>query len=142
MHRLEQTGRLTRFSQASGLQTFMPHAAQAIVLPLRSAIGLRQCGRGFESRALAHAGPQALFLVTCSFVGQGKTAEQCWQIFQNGYTRLALPCGFFSKLENERSASFNKAAMLSGDDLIRAIRMNSEGGIVVLVDEQILDWLP
>jgi len=83
---------------------------------------------------------QYRFRTACSFVSQGKIAEQFWQTFQNGYRLLAFQC--FGVPENESSISFNKAAMVSGDDLICAIRDNSEGGIVVVVLNKILNWFP
>jgi len=60
-------------------------------------------------------------------------------VFQNGYTRFAFLCGVFSELECKRSASFNKATMVSGDELVCRIRANSVGGIVVVVDEEATD---
>jgi hypothetical protein len=73
-------------------------------------------------------------------VWQGKIAEQFRQTFQNGYRLLAFQC--FGVSENVFSASFNKAAMVAGDDLNCAIRDNSEGGIFVVVFNKILDGLP
>lgn len=62
------------------------------------------------------------------------------QIFQNGYARFAFPC--LGKLECKASASFNKAAMVSGDDLVCAIAANTECGIVVVVLDGFLHGLP
>ena len=73
---------------------------------------------------------------------QGKGVEQALHAFQNGYTRVAFPCGVLSKLECVRSAAFNKATMVSGDDLVRAIRSNSVRGIAVGIDVKVLDGLP
>jgi len=78
--------------------------------------------------------------MACSFVRHGKIAEQVSQTFQNGYTLLAFQC--FGAGECFSSASFNNTTMISGDDLIRPIRDNSEGGIIVVVHVQIFDWLP
>jgi hypothetical protein len=77
--------------------------------------------------------PQYKFRVACSFVRQGKIAEQFWQTFQNGYRLFAFKG--FGALENVSSASFNKAAVISGDDLVCSIRENSIGGIAVVVHE-------
>ena len=63
----------------------------------------------------------------------GKGCEQCLQIFQNGYARFALACRVFCQLEYFSSAAFNDTAMVSGDDLVRTIRLNTERGIFVVV---------
>lgn len=67
---------------------------------------------------LAHAFEQVRLRSACSLVWQGKGVEQGPHVFQNGYTRLAFPCCFLSFLEYVASISFNKAAMLSGDELV------------------------
>jgi hypothetical protein len=64
------------------------------------------------------------------------------QVFQNGYTRFALPCRFFRKAECFDSAAFNDAAVISGDELVSMIRLNSVDGIIDLIDENILDMIP
>jgi len=63
-------------------------------------------------------------------------------VFQNGYTRLAFPCGVLSLLENVTSASFNDAAVLAGDELVAAISNQSVSGIAVREDDHTLDGLP
>jgi hypothetical protein len=55
---------------------------------------------------------------------------------------LALPCDFLSLAELVRSASFNKAAMLSGDELVCVIANQSVSGIAVREDDHTLDRLP
>jgi hypothetical protein len=77
--------------------------------------------------AAAHSLPQVLFLTACSLVCVAKGLLQCWQVFQNGYTRLLFQC--LGKLEYFASASFNKAAMVSGDDLLAVISDQTVGGI-------------
>ena len=80
------------------------------------------------------------FRVTCSFVWQRKGLEQTWHVFQNGYVLFALKClGVF---ENRSSASFNKAAMVSRDELVCMISEKTVGGILVWVDVDLLDGLP
>lgn len=54
---------------------------------------------------------------------------------------MLFPCGFFRCDEYFRSASFNKAAMVSGDDLHAMISDKAVGGICVVVDVDILNRL-
>jgi hypothetical protein len=89
----------------------------------------------------AHSLLQVLFLTACSLVCAAKGLLQRWQVFQNGYTRLLFPCGFFCCDEYFHSASFNKAAMVSGDDLHAMISDKAVSGICVVVDVDILNRL-
>lgn len=54
---------------------------------------------------------------------------------------MLFPCGFFCSDEYFHSASFNKAAMVSGDDLHAMISDKAVGGICVVVDVDILNRL-
>ncbi len=108
MHCREHVGAFTLLSQASGFQTFFPHAAHSTNRPLRCSNGLRE-----RDPFGMHASEQYRFRTACALVWHGKIAEQVWQTFQNGYTRLLLPCNFFCNLEDVLSASFNDAAMAS-----------------------------
>lgn len=54
---------------------------------------------------------------------------------------MLFPCGFLCSNEYFRSASFNKAAMISGDDLHAMISDKTVGGICVVVDVDILNRL-
>lgn len=54
---------------------------------------------------------------------------------------MLFPCGFFCSDEYFHSASFNKAAMVSGDDLDAMISNKAVGGICVVVDVDILNRL-
>jgi len=56
--------------------------------------------------------------------------------------RFALQCSVFCFKKCARSASFNNEAMVSGDELVRMIALNSEGGIIVVIDECLLDGQP
>ncbi len=60
--------------------------------------------------------------------------------FQNGYTRLAFQC--LGKGECVASASFNKATVVSGHDLVCTIASNAEGGIIVVILDKLLNRLP
>jgi len=75
-------------------------------------------------------------------VWHGKGCKQLRQVFQNGYTRFALPCDFLCVLEYVRSASFNKAAVISGDELVCTIAVKTVSGIVVVIQVDALDRLP
>jgi len=87
-----------------------------------------------------HSGEHVRLRDACSRVRQGKGSEQTEHVFQNGYTLFALKC--LCVLECVRSASFNEAAMVSGDDLVRTISEKTVGGIAVWVDVDLLDGLP
>lgn len=54
---------------------------------------------------------------------------------------MLFPCGFLCSNEYFHSASFNKAAMISGDDLHAMISDKTVGGICVVVDVDILNRL-
>lgn len=112
-----------------------------MTLPFRSSSGFVFPRLAREIISAAHRGEHVFFL-DASFMFVGNGAEQAWQVFQNGYTRFEFPCDFFGAPEYVRSASFNNAAVASGDELIRSIRVNSKGGIVVVVDENFFDGLP
>ena len=64
---------------------------------------------------------QNRFLAAWLRFSHGKIVEQCLHTFQNGYTYLVFPCKVFRILKFVRSASFNKDAMVSGDDLVCVI---------------------
>jgi hypothetical protein len=74
-----------------------------------------------------------LFRTACALSRHGKIAQQIVHTFQNGYTRRALPCDLFDRDDHKRSASFNDAAVASGQKLVRAISDKTEGGIVVSI---------
>jgi hypothetical protein len=81
-----------------------------------------------------------LFRAACARSRQGKIVEQARQTFQNGYTRR--PPERFGELEAVASASFNEAAVVSGHELVRVRRDQTEGGIRVVVHHAIPDRLP
>lgn len=64
---------------------------------------------------------------------------QCWQAFQNGYTRFAFQC--LGKLECFASAAFNNDTMVSADDLLAKISDKTVGGIAVVVFNDFKDRL-
>jgi len=64
---------------------------------------------------------------------------QCWQAFQNGYTRFAFQC--LGKLECFASAVFNNDTMVSADDLLAKISDKTVGGIAVVVLDNFEDGL-
>jgi len=136
LHSLEQYGVLTFRSHASGFHVSLPHVGQVITRPLRSANAFRVFGLGLLT---AHVRLQNVSLISFCF-SIGKIKEQFGQTFQNGYTRFAFQC--FGKGECVASASFNKAAMVSGDDLVCVISANTEGGIVVVIFDKLLNRLP
>jgi hypothetical protein len=100
-------------------------------------------GRGyFPSSVPAHAFPHVFLRVACSFVRQGKISEQTPHTFQNGYTRFAFPCKVLRSDKYDLSISFNRAAMLGADDLVRAVRNNSVRGIAEVVLKALSDRHP
>ena len=64
---------------------------------------------------------------------------QCWQAFQNGYTRFAFQR--LGKLECFASAVFNNDTMVSADDLLAKISDKTVGGIAVVVLDDFEDGL-
>src|SRR5262249_38001271 len=93
-----------------------------------------------EMCADRHSGEQTTFRTACARFEQAKGCEQTRHVFHNGYTRFAFQC--LGVLECVASASFNKATMISGDELVCMIRLNSVGGIAVVIDEYFLNRLP
>jgi len=70
---------------------------------------------------------------------QEKGFSQASQVFQNGYDLLLFQC--FCEVENFASASFNNAAMVSGDDLLAMISDKTVGGIFVVIFHHFEDRL-
>jgi hypothetical protein len=64
---------------------------------------------------------------------------QCWQVFQNGYTRFGPER--FGKIECFASAAFNNDTMISADDLLAKISDKSVCGIAVFVFDDFKDGL-
>jgi predicted SAM-dependent methyltransferase len=85
-------------------------------MPRLCSIGL--CARGIVAR---HVCEHVVFRAACVALRHGKGVEQTLHVFQNGYTRFALPCRFFCVLEYVASAAFNETAMVSGDELVCVI---------------------
>lgn len=96
---------------------------------------------GSWRRRALHSG-QNLFRTACARSTHSKGAEQARHGFQNGYDRRRLPCHLFGELEPPPGATPDDASMISADDLVRVVGLDSIGGVVVVVDVQSLDWLP
>jgi len=130
LHLRLHVGVATLRSHASGFHTGFPHTAQATVRPLRVSSGFAP--EFFTPIvAAAHSGPHVLLRAACSRVCVMNGLLQCWQIFQNGYTRFAFQC--LGKLECFASAAFNNDAMVSADDLLAKIPDKTVGGIAVFI---------
>lgn len=138
LHFLLHVGVTTLRSHASGFHTRVPQTEHLIVAPLR-------CSRGIVTafaapiNAFAQVALHALLRTTCSLVCVMNGLPQCWQAFQNGYTRFAFQC--LGNLECFASASFNKDTMVSADDLLAKISDKSVCGIAVFVFNDFKDGL-
>jgi hypothetical protein len=135
LHLREHVGFFTFFSRAFGFHTSFPQTAQATTRPAFSA-------SVFSRPAVVGLHPtlQYRFLFACSLVLHWNGDPHFRHAFQKGYRLLALQC--LGCGENLSSASFNNATMVSGDKLVRVIRPYSVGGIIVVIDEQLLHGHP
>jgi len=138
LHFLLHVGVSTLRSHASGFHTLVPQTAHLIVAPLRCSSG-SVTAFAAPINAFAQIALHALLRTACSLVCVTNGLPQCWQVFQNGYTRFAFQC--LGKLEYFSSATFNNDAMVSADDLLAKISDKTVGGIAVVVLNDFEDWL-
>ena len=138
MHSRLHVGVATLRSHASGFQTLTPQTAHLIVAPLRYSSGITPAFADPIS-AFAQSAPHVLLRTACSLVCVMNGFPQCWQAFQNGYTRFAFQC--LGKLECFASAVFNNDTMVSADNLLAKISNKTVGGIAVVVLDDFEDGL-
>jgi hypothetical protein len=135
----EQDGTATRFNHALAFQTCFPQTEQTTsTRPRRHSGGFFFLG--LRANATAHPREQITFRCAWVQLWHGKGRKQTLHVFHHGYTHFALKC--LGVLECVASASFNKAAVVSGYELVCTIRLNSEGGIAVVIGEDFPDRFP
>lgn len=138
LHRLLHVGVAALRNHAFGFHTLAPQTAHLIVAPLRCSNGIVTAFAA-PINAFAQVALHVLLRTACSLVCVMKGLPQCWQAFQNGYTRFAFQC--LGDLECFASAAFNNDTMVSADDLLAKISDKTEGGIAVVVLDDFDDWL-